>query len=83
MKNDLNIVPFDGPSNGYFLGIDPVGYDHNVAVFTVMKMGNNNKPTEIITSYKGRPNEDFKAKVQEVIDLYKINEYSIFTHKPD
>jgi len=55
----------------YIMGIDPYGYDGNVAVVIVMKRLENND-TKVVASYKGRPSIDFDKEVKRLVEYYKI-----------
>jgi hypothetical protein len=77
MSKSFKIIPFPGQPNEYFIGIDPHGYDGRVATCCVMKRECINNHTVVVAQYKGRPDNDFKAQVQEYINYYKIPAESI------
>jgi hypothetical protein len=77
MSKSFEIIPYPGPVNEYFIGVDPHGYDGRVATCCVMKKESNDINTEVVAQYKGRPDSDFKAQVQEYINYYKIPDESI------
>ncbi len=70
---DLNIIPYPGEPNQYFIGVDPYGYDGMVATCCVMKRESSNHLGEVVALYKGRPDNYFNEKVQEYIDFFKIS----------
>lgn len=77
MSDNFEIIPYPGPAIEYFIGVDLHGYDGRVATCCVMKRECTDNHTVVVAQYKGRPNSDFNAKVQEYINYYKIPDESI------
>jgi hypothetical protein len=71
MNKYFEIIPYPGPENEYFIGVDPYGYDGRVATCFVMKRDYPN--TTIVAMYHGRGNEIFKKQVQNYINQFQIN----------
>jgi len=72
----FKIIPYPGPPNEYFIGVDPYGYDGLVATCCVMKR-TIYPDLEIVASFQGRNNESFKRQVQDYVDKLKIHYNSI------
>ncbi len=70
----------ENEENKYVMGVDPYGYDGNVA--TVIVMSKSKDGAEVVAQYKGRPSIDFEAEVKKLAAFYKIPDNHILKEKP-